>query len=437
MSLPSASNLNLAAACAASQALPADGHSLLLGGDGTDRHDALARALVTGEVTDGDAWLDGVLEAVGDRLLHAVDEVAYSWEVSSGVVTLLGRRIGRHYPRPPKPALQGTVDYVVTEVLPDLSARVLAVDLKTGLGEVPKVGRNQQVRWGALAAARWAGATSAQAAILHAPRDGRRPWWEWGPVWDAMDLDVIEAEMRALVDRIAQARNDVATGVTPRLVTGDHCAYCPARRRCPAQVELVKRWAGQTDEAARDLNHLLDVETASRAWGVIAAVEARIREAKAQLYAFAATNPFPLPDGQMVGKHRVRGRDAVDVEKAWPRLVERVGVDAALKAFTLKASRTSLRDAIAATTPRGKKREAGDAFVRELEAAGVITERWTEDVGPYDPNDKNIQSASAPALADGSGASPPLESSVFSGPPDPDPTNGSDVDELTIPESHG
>jgi hypothetical protein len=103
----------------------------------------------------------------------------------------------------------------------------------------------------------------------------------------------------------------------------------------------------------------------------------------------------------------------VDVEKLWPWLVERIGVDGARAAVTMKASKTSVRDAVGAHAARGQKKAAGDAAVRELEAAGIIADKWSEEVGVYEPTEV----LSAPvALADTTPSPPVASSSALSQP---------------------
>lgn len=412
--LPSASKLQLAVTCPASHALPVVDSELEAGHEGTELHDLLMRHIVgersPDELQQSHPWLDGVLEAVGDRLQGAAVEVAYGWDTATGEARLYGSRIGRNYPPRPESMLVGTADYVMTGPRGDAS---LVVDLKTGLADAPPVQRLQQMRFLALAVSTWAAdGRPVQTAILHAPRDGRRPWWEWGPRYDALDLVEVADTFRAMSARIGYARKDVAAGKTPRLTVGAHCTYCPARLRCPAQVEGIKLWAGEPVEVARDIERNLTVETAGYAWARVEAAEAQVKAAKSALYAFASQQPFPLSDGRIVGKHRAKGRDDVDAEQAWPLLMERYGVEAARMAMTLKTSRTGLRKAAEAHAPRGKKRETGDAFLRELESLGIVSEKWTEDVGPYDPKDLSAQ----PALADTAGPPPDPSSSALSPP---------------------
>lgn len=440
MKLPTASKLQLAVTCPASVVLPQDGFAHPAADEGTALHALLDAALderkrgspaqtLTTRATDAQrAWLDSVLECIGSMLAEAASEVAYGYDAATGVAYLYGSHLGRHYPERPTPTtISGAVDYVAQTGV----GSWLAVDLKTGLADEVPVERNWQLRFAALAVAAWHGAEVVQTAILHAPRDGSRPWWEWGPLYEPFaHLLPLRDELAAAVGRMYEAERDVSEGRTPRLTHGPHCAQCPARRSCPAQTHLVHAWAGRPEEARRDLHALLDVETAGLAWARIQAAKAVISEAERQVYAFASTQPVPLPGGLMLGRHRRRGRDVADAEKAWPLLVERWGVETAREAMRLSTSRTALRKAAEAHAKRGAKREAGDAFVRELEALGVLAEKWTEDVGVYDPTDKQTQSVQ-PALADAAGASPPPAAPVLSpGVPDPDPNNGAEMDGL-------
>lgn len=396
--MPSASRLQLAVMCPASQALThVDSHHEA-GDEGNDLHELLRRELMTlrnpsERPQQESKWLDAVLETVGDRLDVGLSaELAFGYDTATGATVFHGAAIGRNYPDAPT-VINGSVDYVAVG-----TDKALAVDLKTGLADVAAVHRNQQLRFAALVVGAWTGLPT-QTAILHAPRDGRRPWWEWGPTYDALDLVEVGDVFKSMAARIDYARRDVAAGRTPRLTTGKHCEHCPARLRCPAQVELVSRWAGKPVEAKRELEQLMDVETAGLAWARVEAVEAAVKEAKRQLCAFASVQPFPLADGRIVGKHRVRGRDDVDAEAAWKWLVERYGVAVAKEAMTLKASKSSIRGAIGSTATRGQKRATVDAALAEMEAAGIVSEKWTEDVSPYDPRDSSTQAVTdAPRL---------------------------------------
>lgn len=410
MSLPSASRLTLAVTCPGSVALPGVGFASEAGVEGTALHELLDAALDERKRGDADQtafrqaskahhdWLSAVLEAIGDRLDGAASEVAYGYDPTTGRSWMLGSHLGRHYPPRPTPTcLVGTVDYVV-EPAPGVW---LCVDLKTGLSEETPVARNWQLRFAALAVASWHGATSVQTAILHAPRDGRRPWWEYGPRLDALELVEHQDELARAVTRMQAARRDVADGRAPKLTEGAHCARCPARLGCPTQTALLRRAAAQPETLGVELREA----DAAAAWLRLEAIEAVVREAKRQLYAFAASTPVRLPDGRVVGKHRSRIRPEVDADAARAWLTTHYGAHVADAAMEYSTNKSRIVKAIEAQAPRGQKSKASATAWQALSATGAVVERWRDDVGPYDPKDKNIESAVA-ALPVASSVSP-------------------------------
>lgn len=406
--LPSASRLDLAMVCVGSVVLEVVDQRLEAGDVGHSLHAELDSARLGGSAS---AWASKALEAAPVWLPQAESEVTYSLDAKTGEVRREGVHLARRYGDSTQ-RFWGTADYVATDGMGADMAHV--VDLKTGLLDMPHV---WQLRFGAIGVHAETQGALVRVGTLHAPRDERRPWMEWGETYDALDIAGFIGELRALAWRIGKALEDVRVGAVPRLTTGKHCEFCPARLRCPAQVELVKRWAGKTDEAARDLEALLDVDTAGEAWRRIEAVDAVLKNARRQLYAFGAQNPFPLGDGRMFGKHRQRGRDVVDAQAAFRALATRFGSDEALKAVTLETSKTKVWDFVSEKAPHGEKRKQADAFVAKMRAGGILSERWDDDVGPYDPRDESIQSATSVLPAAPAGRPLPAGAPVLS-PPD-------------------
>lgn len=407
--LPSASRLDLAMACVGSVVLEVVDQRLEAGDVGHNLHAELDTARNGGEAS---AWASKALEAAPVWLPQAESEVTYSLDAKTGEVRREGSHLARRYGDSTQ-RFWGTADYVATDGMGADMAHV--VDLKTGLLDMPHL---WQLRFGAIGVHSEARSALVRVGTLHAPRDERRPWLEWGETYDALDVAGFIGELKLLAWRIGKGREDVKAGSVPRLTTGKHCEWCPARLRCPAQVELVKRWAGKTDEAARDIEALLDVDTAGEAWRRIEAADAVLKSARRQLYAFGAQHPFPLGDGRMFGRHRQRGRDVVDAQRAFRALAERFGSDEALKAVTLETSKSKVWDFVAEKAPHGEKRKAADAFVAEMRATGVIAEKWKDDVGPYDPRDESIQSAPSALPAVPAGRPLPAGAPVLSPPGD-------------------
>jgi hypothetical protein len=380
--LPTASRLQLATACPASQVLPVVDTAWGAGDKGTERHAALANVIVGTEQNppaEVVAWLDALNDepATLAPLRGAAPELAYGYTPATGVARLIGSNVGRAYNAAPGEFV-GSADYVLVA-----DNAVTVVDLKTGLGEVPHPSRNAQLRFLALAAARWHGVESARVGILHAP-DGRAAWWSWATV-DAFELEAIAVELRTLAERIGYARNDVERGRTPRLTVGEHCTYCPARFGCPARVAMAQRLAGEPEKVVLDLKAMLTPESASLALARWQAATKALAEVGAALHAYASESPIALGDGRAWGPVTSE-REVIDADKAWPVLVAKFGANAAREAMSLDTSKAgiermarALRDTLAnKTTIKALTTEALEA----LRAAGAVTTKkqtWFEE----------------------------------------------------------
>lgn len=337
--LPTASRLQLAMACAASHALPVVDSAWASGDAGNDKHAALA-AFVVGDdaaarnaTPEAIAWVKTLEPETLAPIMGAVPEIAYGYTPATGVARLIGTNVGRNYNAGPG-EFAGSADYVlVTEGL------VTVVDLKTGMTDVPHPARNAQLRFLALAAARWHGVESARVGILHAP-EGRTPWWSWATL-DAFELEAVAVELRTLAERIGYARNDVAKGKTPRLVVGEHCAFCPARFACPARVAMAQRLAGEPEKVVLDLKAMLTPESAALALARWKAAMKALQEVGAALHAYASETPIPLGDGRVWGPV-VSEREVIDADKAWPVLVAKYGANTAREAMSLDTSKAGL-----------------------------------------------------------------------------------------------
>ena len=116
-SMPSASKLQLAVACPASQALPVVDSEIEAGHEGTELHDLLSM-VIEGHNPDPSLsaekakWVDAVLETVEEDLDGAAVEVAYGWDTATGEARLFGSRIGRNYPERPPTMLVGTATQI-------------------------------------------------------------------------------------------------------------------------------------------------------------------------------------------------------------------------------------------------------------------------------------------------------------------------------------
>lgn len=391
--LPSASRLQLAAACAASQSLPGVEESSAASDAGTERHELLAQVLTapSGVATFVPehlrAWLDRVREPSAWLCTpETVTELALAYDVATGKARLLGRNLGRHYPELAPTEIPGSLDYLLLE-----EGRVVVVDLKTGQGDVPHPSRNLQLRFAALAAARYHGVDAARAGILHAP-EGREPWWNWA-TFDAFDLAEIAGELERVVAAVTASREDVAAGRRPRLRVGEHCEWCPARHGCPARVAMAKRLAGEPEAVVQDLKSSLTPETAALALARWQAATKALQEVGNALFAYATEKPIAVGDGRVWGPRTIE-REMLDAEKAWPVLVEKYGVAVARECMTLETSkagidrgmhllRESMRGAESrpqGVPPTGKVtlKSLNEDALRLLREAGCVTKKTSK-----------------------------------------------------------
>lgn len=397
--LPTASGLQLAHACPASQALPVVDTSWRSGELGRDKHEALAGLLATPQATAhpeaSASWVAGIDDPeFTDPLRGSFSEAAFAWDVASGKGRLLGFNLGRNYDVAPS-EFAGAADYYRPE-----PGGVSVVDLKTGLGDVPHPSRNAQLRFLALAAARWHGVESARVGILHAP-EGQTPRWAWATL-DAFELETVALELRTLAERIAKARRDVYEDTTPRLTVGEHCTYCPARHGCPARVAMAQRLAGEPEKVVLDLKAMLTPETAALALARWQAARKALEEVGGALHAYASESPIPLGDGRVWGPRESK-REVIDAEKAWPVLVESYGAEVARKAMSLDTSKTGVARALAYVYE--EKKQAGEKTTKKallqttlgaLRLAGAIDTKTsktfeaytvTSGIGPGELND--------------------------------------------------
>lgn len=396
--LPSASKLQLALTCPASQVMPVVDSEWATGEAGREKHAALAWRLLGPEaapLTYSDetaAWLDAIddEDLAELRWPDVVSELALAYDVATGRGRVLGRNLGRLYPETTPTEFFGAFDYVRLD-----AGVVTVVDLKTGMAEVPHPSRNAQLRFGALAAARFHGVDSARVGILHAP-EGREPWWSWA-TFDAFELELIATEMKGLADRIGCARNDYQRGKTPRLRVGEHCGHCPARFGCPARVAMAQRLAGEPEKVVLDLKALLTPETAALTLARWQAATKALQEVGNALYAYASENPIPLGDGRVWGPN-VSTREVIDAEKAWPVLVEKYGPEVARKAMALDTSKAGvdramhhLRESMRGAAERPKGAPTGKVTIKglneealtTLRAAGCMTTKETMTFEAY------------------------------------------------------
>lgn len=304
MRLPTASALDRASACPGSTALPQRRHTSSDTEWGTiahrflDRAHAVGREKALGEIEDPDqqarcAAID--LVAIPDG---ASSEVSLAYDIDDDSVERIDLAAPRAYSDDGR--IYGTADRVGIR-----DGRVFVADFKTGAMKV-RAHAAMQLRFLALAAARWCGLEEAHVQMLYLGHDGR--WYADRADLDALDLDATRAELLAMRAGVMEARRVLAAGGLPQLLPGLHCEHCAAAPECPAQerqqrdlvavtppepTDLTAWIAGMSEIQAGDL-----VERAI----VVAKLAARVREAaNARVI---ASGDLPLPSGRRLARVR-------------------------------------------------------------------------------------------------------------------------------------
>jgi hypothetical protein len=340
--LPTGSRLPLAFACAASQVLPVADTEYAAGEAGREKHHALGGD-AKGEPVDASTlteetrkWLETMRE--NDYAMNTIRgskvEPAYAYDVISGEARFVGLDVGWVYNQSPS-EFAGAMDFV--KVIDDDTITVL--DLKTGMGEVPHPQRNQQLRFGGMAAAKVEGVSNARLGLLVAPVN-RSPFIQWHEL-DAFGLAEVELDLKRLADRIGWAREAVGKGQVPHLTVGEHCGNCKARHGCPARVAMAKRLGDEPEKVVMDLKMMITPESARKALGRWRAGKKALDEVGAALYAYAKEFPIPLDNGQVWGPVTSE-REVIDAEKAWYLLEQAYGGKVAKAAMTLETSKAGI-----------------------------------------------------------------------------------------------
>lgn len=251
MRLPTASSLDRATACAPSMALPG-------GVDretddnrrGTAIHRFLARARDVGrdralaEIEDDElaAECGGIDLAAIPRGAEA--EVTLAWNWRTDKARKLGAGLERDYSAADPDEFVGTADLVGVT-----AAAAWVDDYKTGAVKV-RAARSMQLRFLGMAASMVAGMDAADVGMLYLGRAGK--WRSDRAYFDALEIDGIKDELRALALRGVEAERAIAAGEPLRLHAGQHCEFCPALWGCPARAALLRTAsAGDLDALAK------------------------------------------------------------------------------------------------------------------------------------------------------------------------------------------
>ena len=269
-------------------------------------------------------------------------------------------------------------------------ATLAVVDWKTGDAvTTPPAQHNWQIRAGAAVAAKWTGAR--RALPMLGLIDGGPVRWEvptdrrgYALVMGPDELAAAEAEVRRVVARVKAQDPE-----RPEVITGAHCAWCPARVTCPAHVAapraMVAAGAGIHPGA-------LTREQASELLTLAIATKDALKMADRALRDHVlAYGPIRLPDGRLWGPRETQRLDfetAGTFEALVAALTALVGGARAeeLAHAAFETSRTALYDAMSvAVDERNERRAPGEKrltkkgvmeqLLATLAMAGASTER--------------------------------------------------------------
>jgi hypothetical protein len=185
--------------------------------------------------------------------------------------------------------------------------------------------------------------------------------------------DDLEAYHRDFVERVLKAEN-------PAFGPGQHCTFCPRLPTCPAHTAIVRRVVADLDAP--------DTRAASfpLAPAQIVKLHERVKmlEGLCERFHLYAKGAAIQAGGRLIGGEGrdlaiiTMPRDEIDALKAWPLLTQRLTVGELAAAVTI--GKGKVLEAIVAKAPRGAKKRAGEAFMKELDAAGAVTTKETQQL---------------------------------------------------------
>jgi hypothetical protein len=279
-------------------------------------------------------------------------EVAFAYDLETGVARELGAGLQRDYRMRTPTEIVGTADVIHRDAVEVWDFKSESFDSRR-----PPPAKNPQLLFLALAAARLRGADGAQVGLIHLRADGTH--WEEIAELDAFDLDLFEDTLRGIRRRVLDAAAVVERGMTPSVHQGPWCRYCPATPHCPAILGLLRAAAGQPEEilalrssgmpeTAESIHAALrngSPEQWRAAYERMRIFESALKVAKGALWLLAGEQPFEVGDGQIYGPVR-SDRKVIDARKARAVLVGLHGPEVAEAACEFETSAAAITRAL-------------------------------------------------------------------------------------------
>jgi len=298
-------------------------------------------------------------------------EVAYAFNVVTGVCRILGKNIARQYDAhgAGPDDVCGTADLVYW----DWERETLVVeDWKTGRQEGLRMTGNPQLRALGAVAAKAHGAKRVRVVVSKIDDDGMSSSRE----------ELTSADIDNVLTLIANRAEEVEL-TRPEPHPGTWCAdlYCNARSQCPAILQIAAEMLSGTHhlpivagpdglatvgDVARTISRLVALE--AQADAIWSAVKARVKE---------LDQDIPLEGGGYYGRV-TRHTESIVVDQESTRVLAEYGLDVAVKQTLTKAT---LMAAIKAKAEKGKAARMERDVLSDLRAAGATRSAVKEGLG--------------------------------------------------------
>ncbi len=340
-----ASGISRAAACPASYALPATWEpSSPQAARGKAIHaflEGLQTALPSGDPAAYQALL---AEAPADlrEQLDALElgefplgeaETVFAVDVVTGTARALGHIKGRAYPKLGPNEISGTADLA--------TRRAEVLDWKAGnIDYVEPAAESHQLGFHAFAISRVHSVDSVRVAIAHVDLDRAQITYDWHE-HDAMALDAIGEDLRAIHGGVIAARESVRNGVVPAVNPGPYCKWCPAAKACPAMAADAAALATVAESTwmARVRTDLAEPGGVEKWHRRLPIMESIIDAIKSEVRSIVIAGPVEFADGSTLSIE-TRTRKSIDAKVIAAELANAVGPDEAAR-ITAGATKSS------------------------------------------------------------------------------------------------
>ncbi len=358
----SASKLYRLSICPGSEALPqVTREDDPVSREGTVIHEYLANAfggveteplaLVPFDYRDRCAAID--LDALDLPYKNTFVETAFAYRPDTEQSRIVGNRILRKYKLTPG-EIGCTAD--MYHIVKPQQVRI--VEVKTGQNVGPAYD-NLQLRMQALCIAKAHQLTEpVRAEIAYLQSDGS---------WEFDKTEFTQAALPEIADQIreivAAVHLEQTRPLSPNVVEGSHCKYCPAFAHCPAKRSLAVAMA--TELALPTITDLVRREDAGRIYERLKSYDEIAERVKKVIYEMAREEAIPLPSGKSL-MEVAQTRETVDGAIALEVLQTKYGSAVACKAVQPTTSKAALDRVL------GKESKSALALI---DAAGGINRK--------------------------------------------------------------